>query len=229
MQKPSLPAWRKAMPLALLLAAQVAHAQDLPVMDWITPRLEADRYADMRNRLLDDKRKGINVGYTPTPALRQAAVKSYVARHHATDPNMVQAIAQLSGEGTFDYTTLYHRATASYGLFEDDAATALATFLLLGYRIVNEAPVPSHDAAFATRLQLLPGLAHNPQLTKPGGTAQFGEDFKMEYVALNLAWEVARKNAQLASFQQSTAALFRTKYGMDFRQVQLTDKGFAKR
>jgi hypothetical protein len=213
----------------LLLAAPAGRAQDLPVMDWITPRLEADRYADMRNRLLDDKSKGINVGYKSTPAVRQAAVKNYVTRHQATDPNMVQAIGQLSREGTFDYTTLYHRATASYGLFEDDAATALATFLLLGYRIANEAPAPSHEAAFAARLQLLPGLSHNPQLAKPGGTAQFGEGFKMEYVALNLAWEVARKNATLAAFQQSTATLFRTKYGLDYQKVQLTDKGFAKR
>ncbi|GAB3638448.1 hypothetical protein GCM10027422_40380 [Hymenobacter arcticus] len=215
---------------ALLLATPAARAQDgPPVMDWITPIIDAQRAADLRNSLLEHKAGDMNVGYTPTPALRQAAVKGYVARHQATDPALTLAITELNQAGKLNYATVYRQATASYGLYENDAAAALTTFFLLGYRIVNEVPAPSHDAAFAAWLQLLPGLAHSPQLAALGGAARFGEDLKMEYYALNLAWTVARKNAQLAAFQQNTATLFRTKYGLDYQKVQLTNKGFSKR
>lgn len=216
----------------LLAAAPGARAQDMPVMDWLTPHLEAERAGELYRHLLDVKDTRVSISYNPTPALRQATIKEFVARHQRDDPATSLAFDQLNRAGTLDYPLAYKRLTDHYNLYENDAGDALAAYLMLGYAIVNNLGSTASltaDQQHALRHQLFPVLAKNATITAPGGAAHLGEALKLEYFALNVAWDLARKKNTLPAFRQATAARFKTGYKSDFTQLALTKQGLVKR
>jgi hypothetical protein len=77
------------------------------------------------------------------------------------------------------------------------------------------------------RAQIAPLLA--PNLTTAGAAAQLGEEFKLQTAVLFAGWQAASKSGQLPGFRQRVGSSFQTQYHFDLAQMQLTNKGLAKR
>lgn len=174
--------------------------------------------------------KATNLAYVPTAALRQQTVQSYVSRLRASNPGAAQALTAEFGPGKHDYSQIYRSTIKDTGLRENDAADALATFMILGWMIVNN----QHDGnaitvpmAQGVRAQVAPSLATSTAVRAPGAAARLGEELKLQVVVLEAGWLSAPKEGKEAEFRQGVASLFRQQYGFDLSQVKLTSQGFA--
>jgi hypothetical protein len=172
------------------------------------------------------------LAYTSTPALRQQTVQGYVTRLKPTNPAAAQAISSVFGPGKYDYGQVYRTLIDGHGLRDNNAADALTAFMLVGYMIVNDVRDDKSitpTKAQAVRAQLTPLLTQNQLLSKPGAVAQTGEEMKLQTVIIQGGWQSALKENTLPAYRQSIATLFSTQYGLDLRQLRLTDSGFAGR
>ncbi|WP_310392800.1 hypothetical protein [Hymenobacter sp.] len=236
----------------LLLASPNASAQDMPVMDWITPQIEADRMGQMLgvdrngNKLDDDKPAGtkaaagtrpanarpVSLAYTPSPALKAQTVQGYVTRLKAKNPAAAQAVATNFGPGKYDYGTIYRGLIQGTGLGENNAADALSAYMILGWMIANnvqDGKAITPAIGRGVRAQFAPKLAATPKLTAPGVPAQLGEEMKLLFVTVQGGWQAAIKENALPAYQEGVGAMFKNQYGMDMRLFKLTDQGFAKK
>lgn len=226
----------------LLLVAPALRAQDLPAMEWIGPEIESQRFNTLlRGSLtieansaarLTALAKAASLPYAPTPALKRETVQGYVARLKPKSPTAAQAVATNFGSGKYDYSTIYNGLVSGYNLRENDAVDALAAYLVLGYRIVNnisDNKLVSPAMVQGVQAQFGPRLARNPKLMPPGVAAQFGEEMKLQCVVLQGGWQAAIKENRLPAYRQSVAALFKTQWGFDVSQLRLTKLGFSKR
>jgi hypothetical protein len=167
--------------------------------------------------------------YAPTAALRQQTVQGYANRLKASNPAGAQAVMAAFGPGKYDYGKTYREILDGTGLRENDAADALACYMIMGWAVVHN--VQSGKAitipmAQGVRAQIAPLLANNPQLATRA--AQVGEELKLQTVIVQGGWQSAIKEGKLAAYQQGVNNLFKTQYGMDMSQFKLTSQGFAK-
>ena len=169
--------------------------------------------------------------YAPTPALRTSTVQRLVGRLRPKSPASAQAIATAFGPGKNDYGQLYHGIAEGSGLRENDAASVLATYLIMGWMIVHnvqDGKAITVPMAQGVRAQVAPLLAAQPALRKPGMPAQFGEELKLQTAVLYSSWQNAHQGGTLATYQQGIGRLFKTQYGLDLSRLKLTGKGFVK-
>jgi|GEM_PF-1690813 len=245
--------------LLLLAAAPAARAQDVYDLSITAATQNAYMSSHIANLALADiasgrahvnSQKGINVGrpgpgsgsatapavsnarfaYSPTAALKQQTVQGYVDRLKTKNPAASQAIAAKLGPGKLDYAKIYQGLVADAGMPENDAASALASYLILGWMITNnvrsdKAVTPAMAAG--VRRQVAAQLSQSPQMTAPGVPAQLGEEMKLLTVVVQSGWQSAIKENTLPAYRQDVAGLFKNRYGMDFAQVKLTPQGFA--
>ena len=168
--------------------------------------------------------------YVPTAALRQQTVQAYANRLKASNTTGAQAIATAFGPGKYDYGQVYHGIMKASGLRENDAADVLASYLVVGWMIVNnvqDGNAITVPMARGVRAQVAPLLAGNAQARSRA--AQVGEELKLQTVVVQGGWQSAIKEGKLAAYQQGIGQLFKTQYGMDLSQFKLTNQGFAKR
>ncbi len=233
----------------LLLTARAARAQDIgPALDMTLMTGWSANAAityDLQKRAAEARRTGIadrpatasaarsaSFAYVPTPALKQKTVQNYVAHLQPKSPAAAQAVATTFGPGKYDYGTIYRGLIDGYDLRENDAASALAAYMVLGYMVVNNVQTDKQVTPAmvrGVRTQLLPLLSKNARLSAPGVPAQLGEEMKLQCVVVQGGWQSAGKAGTLPAYQQNIAAMFKNQYGLDMTQVKLTDQGFAKR
>ena len=230
-----------AFAAGLLLAAPAARAQD-PIMA-LDPTLMAGWSGNTGNAAATPKSTGTrrpatapkpaartNFAYTSTPALRQQTVARLAKRLQATNAATAQALTAAYGPGKTDYGLVYRAMLKSSGLRDNDAADALAGFLVVGYQVVNDVkdeeitPVMERGA----RAQVAAVMAQNPQLAAPATRAQAGEEFKLQSVVVATGWQEAVQAGTQAAYQQSIAALFKNQYHMDLARLRLSAQGFGK-
>jgi hypothetical protein len=172
----------------------------------------------------------VSTAYTPTPALRQQTVQGYINRLKTSNPPAAQAIAENFGPGKYDYGKIYQDLTKGVGLRENDATDVLATYMILGWMIVNNV---TDDNAVTTpmaqgmRAQIAPVMAANAQARSRA--AQVGEEMKLQTVVVHGGWQSAIKEGKVAAYQQGIRNLFKTQYGMDLSQYKLTSQGLASK
>lgn len=171
-----------------------------------------------------------STAYTPTPALRQQTVRGFVSRLKTSNPPAAQSIATNFGPGKYDYGKIYRDLTKDVGLRENDATDVLASYMILGWMIVNKVTddkAVTVPMAQGLRAQIAPLLAANAQVRTHA--AQVGEEMKLQTVIVHSGWQSANKEGSLPAYQQGINNLFKTQYGMDMTQFKLTSQGFAKR
>ena len=211
--------------------AQIDMGAGPPVMDWIGPQIQAERAGELYRSLSGARDTRLSVSYTVTPELQAATIQNYVARHRATDPATARSVEALAAKGELTYDKGYKGLTARYNLYENDAADALAAYLLLGYRIVRNVPAaqaPTVDQEHALRSQVFDLLAKTSIVKDPNAPGRLGEALKLEYVLLQADWKMAQAQGTLPAFRQKTAAAFLSGYQVDFARLKLTVKGFAR-
>jgi hypothetical protein len=240
--------------LGLLLASPAAHAQlsnDLimetynsnisvitngainkSVLDKAIARNNAGRTSNAASRspVATRSATSASTAYTPTPALRQQTVQGFVNRLKASNPVASQAIAANFGSGKYDYGKIYRDLTKDVGLRENDATDVLASYMILGWMIVNNVTndkAVTAPMAQGLRAQLAPLLADNAQART--NAAQVGEEMKLQTVVVHSGWQSAIKQGKLTTYQQGIKNMFKTQYGMDMTQLKLTSQGFAKK
>ena len=243
-----LPALTAAFAFLLLLSARAARAQMSPdlIMETYNSNIRVITDGIINKSMMEKSgarnasrttaskttTKSVRLSYTSTPALRQQTVKSYVARLQPKNPAAAQAVSTAFGPGKYDYGQVYRSLIDGQGLHDNDAADAMAAFMLVGYMIVNDVREDNSitpTQAQAVRAQVAPLLAQNAALQKPGALAQVGEEMKLQTVIIQGGWQSALKENTLPAYRQGIATLFSTQYGLDMRQVRLTNSGFAKR
>jgi hypothetical protein len=171
-----------------------------------------------------------STAYTPTSTLRQQTVQGYINRLKTSNPAGAQAIAENFGPGKYDYSKIYRDLTQDVGLRENDAGDVLATYLILGWMIVNNVQddkAVTAPMARGVRDQVAPLLANNAQVRTRA--AQVGEEMKLQTVVVHSGWQSAIKEGKLAAYRQGIGNLFKTQYSMDLSQFKVTNQGFAKR
>jgi len=171
-----------------------------------------------------------STAYTPTAALRQQTVQGYVNRLKTSSPAGAQAIAAAFGPGKYDYGQVYRSIVDGTGLRENDAADALACYMIMGWAVVNNVQddkAITMPMARGVRAQVAPLVAGSAQMRTHA--AQLGEELKLQTVVVQGGWQSAIKEGKLAAYQQGIGNLFKTQYGMDMSQFKLTSQGFAKR
>ncbi|MBF9221314.1 hypothetical protein [Hymenobacter ruricola] len=225
----------------LLLAATTTHAQDAPIMA-LDPTLMAGWTGNVGNAMVHPSTAGASrpaakaatasFAYTATPALQQQTVATAAKRLQATDAAAAKELTAAFAPGKSDYAALYRGMLKDTGLRENDAADALACYLVTGYQIVSGL-TGDHDISPAqnrgARAQVAAVLAGNPQLGTAAARAQLGEEFKLQTVLLGSAWVGAVKAGTQAAYRESVVALFKNQYQMDMTQMQLTAQGFTKK
>ena len=228
--------------VGLLLATPAVRAQDLPVMEWIGPEIESQRFnALVRDNLTIDTNgaarlttlaSAASLPYSPTPALKKETVQGYVARLKTKSPTAAQAMVTNFGSDKFNYGTIYNGLVSGYSLTENDAVDALAMYLVLGYTIVNNIQnnkLVNPAMVQGARAQFGLKLARNPKLMAPSVAAQLGEEMKLQCVVLQGGWQAAINEGRLPAYRQNVASLFKTQWGFDVSQLRLTKLGFSKR
>jgi len=203
------------------------------VLDKAIARNNAGRTGNAANRSIGANRStaaSASTAYTPTPALRQQTVQGFVSRLKASNPAASQAIAANFGPGKYDYSKIYRDLTQDVGLRENDATDVLASYMILGWMIVNNVTndkAVTAPMAQGLRTQLAPLLADNPQARTHA--AQVGEEMKLQTVVVHSGWQSAIKQGKLTAYRQGINTMFKTQYGMDMTQFKLTSQGFAKK
>lgn len=236
----------------LLAVAPRASAQDIgPALDmnlmtgWTAGA--AVQY-DLDRRAAEAKRAGVpdrspkagsapaasqvSFAYSPTPALKQQTVQGYVDRLRPKNPAASQAVAANLGPGKHDYGQIYRTIIQGHGLRDNDAADALAAFMLVGYLIVNNVQddkTITPAVAQGLRAQVVSHLSTNAKLRAPGVPARLGEEMKLHVVVVQGGWQAAIKEHTLPAYQQGIAALFKNQYAMDMSQFALSNQGFVKK
>ncbi|RTQ49002.1 hypothetical protein EJV47_15545 [Hymenobacter gummosus] len=170
-----------------------------------------------------------SLAYTPTPALRQQTVQNQVNRLKASNPAASQALAATFGPGKYDYGQVYRGIVEDSGLRDNDAADALACYMIMGWMIVHnvqDGKAVTPAMVRSVRAQLAPLLTGNPQARSQA--AQLGEEMKLQTVIIQGGWQSAVKEGKLPAYQRGIANLFRNQYGMDMSQFKLTAQGFVK-
>ena len=117
---------------------------------------------------------------------------------------------------------------AGSGLRENDAGDALAAFFVAGWQVVAGSGAPlgySAGAVRGVRAQVLPLVGQS--LTAHPAAA--GENFKLQTVLLSVGAGGTRQKNTLPAFRQKVAALFRTRYGLELTQYNLSERGFVKK
>jgi hypothetical protein len=172
-----------------------------------------------------------NLAYSPTPALKQKVVQSYVSRMNNTTSATSQAIAADFASGKNDYSKIYQSLVKGKGLRENDVADVMSGYMILAYTIVNDVDGNAITAPMArgVRSQIAPMLSSNSGLTVPGVAAQMGEDMKLKMAVLQSSRQAAIEQNSLPNYREAIAILFKNQYGMDMTQLRLTDRGFAKK
>jgi hypothetical protein len=170
-----------------------------------------------------------NLAYSPTPALKQKVVQSFVNRMKNTTNVASQSLAADFASGKSDYSKIYQGLVKGKGLRENDVADVMSGYMMLAYTIVNDVDGNDVTASMAQglRSQFSPMLSSNSALTAPGVPAQIGEDLKLKMAILQNGQQTAIAQNNLPNYRQAIAVLFKNQYGMDLTQLKLTDRGFA--
>lgn len=234
---PALLSWNSLLLAGLLAAAwQPAHAQlDLRTLNNAT--VQAGPTATMVNAIKHSNAPGRSAtsaattkrfAYTPTAALRQQTVQALAARLKPSNPDAANSLAK----GKIDYSKIYRNILQGTSLPDNDAAAALASYLITGYLIVNgihDDNAITPGMAQGVRAQMAGTLAGNSQLASPAAIAKLGEEMKLQTVLLTATWQQSIKNNNEAAFRASTGQLFSQQYGFDMARVRPTARGFAPR
>ena len=217
-------------------SAQLDFGTDMPVMDWITPVIDSQRFGRMLQRNLaassaaPSPAKVASLSYTPTPALKKATVDGYVSRLKVNNPAASQAVADNFGPGKYDYGSIFSGLVKPFRLRDDDTLDALTAYLVLGYMIVNDVQdgqTVTPAMVRGVRTQFGPVLVQNAKLTAAGVAGQVGEEFKLQTVIVQGGWQSAIRERSLPVYRQGIGAQFKAKWGLDFAALTLTGKGFA--
>ena len=174
-------------------------------------------------------RAATSVSTTYTPTLRKQTVQATVDRLKTSNPAASQAIATTFGPGKYDHSQTYREILKGTGLRENDAADALACYMLMGWVVVHNVQddkAITIPMAQGVRAQIAPLLASNGQMRNRAG--QVGEELKLQTVVVQGGWQSAIKEGKLAAYKQGINNLFRNQYGLDMNQFKLTNQGFAK-
>ncbi|HEX8327059.1 MAG TPA: hypothetical protein VF629_05930 [Hymenobacter sp.] len=219
---------------ASLLAALSARAQEWMMaldMSTITDR-SIPSTKNINRSAQSSPASPASFSYTPTPALKQQVVVNYVKHIKPQNPLLAKDILGA------DYNKGYGLLNKGTGLQENNAADVVASFMLLGYRIINDLWDPSGvinvSRSRAVRAQVAGVLAHHPKMTTPAGWAQVGEQFKLQNMLILDEWgkvgtvEKLFQSGRLIPYQKAVATLFKNRYGLDITQLKLTDQGFVK-
>lgn len=163
------------------------------------------------------------VRYSAPPALRQQVVSDFIERVRRHNPNNARLIQeQLAGH---DYRQIYDGIVQPYGLAGDDAANALAAYLVLGWMIVHDGREPPRGAVGGVRAQAAAALLDD-RLNSSDMRARIGEEFKILFVTVHAGWQSARREGNLDRYAAGIADMFRTVDGIDLRAMQLSPEGF---
>lgn len=244
--------WLKAGLLVALtvrgLAAQAQQSVDL-IMDNFTSSvlsqtttllnnnavMAASRNAEAERRAgrsgTSAARRRVNLAYVPTVALRQQTVRDLGRQLQARNPAAGQAFTNAFGPGKTDYGQLFQQMVKQSGLPANNAATAFAAYVEIGYMIVNDvqsesAITPAMDRALQRQMTTL--LSQNSKFAAPAAVAQFGETTKLQAILLYVGWQDARKGGQASQFRSNIAQQF-SQQGLDLSAVKLTEQGLARK
>lgn len=169
--------------------------------------------------------------YVSSPALRQQTVRQLAARLQPSDPAAAKSLTDSFGPGKTDYGQLYKSILDDTPLPDNDAAAALAAYLLTGYLVVNnirDSKAITPAMAQGVRTQVAALLAGSSALASPQAVGQVGEEMKLQTVILALGAQQSMKTNAFAAFQRSTRQLFSSQYGFDMTKVRPTSQGFIK-
>ena len=229
-----------------LLLSGVAHAQqsvDL-IMDNFTSSVLTQTTVLLNNSAIESSMRNANskrstkasvpkikLSYIPTKTLQQKTVQELGNKLQARNPVAGQAFFNALGPGKANYSQLFTQMVQESGLPANDAATALAAFLEVGYVIVNNVQntssiTPAVDRALQRQAAGL--LSQNKKLTSPAIISKLGEELKLQSVVLYLGWQSALKSSQVNEYSAGIAKQFKS-MGFDLSQVRLTGKGFVKK
>ncbi|RAK70569.1 DUF6683 family protein [Hymenobacter edaphi] len=171
------------------------------------------------------------LSYTATPALRRQTVDNLARRMAANNAGQAQAMRTMFGPGgKADYSQLYRAGLKGSGFQDNDAASALASFMEVAYVVVNnirdtKAITPAVDRGL--RQQMAGLLARNAVAKSPAQLASLGEDLKLQTVILMAGWQESVQNGKADAFRGTIGQSFRSQFGLDLTQVRLTEHGFA--
>lgn len=173
----------------------------------------------------------VNLAYTPSKELQQKTVQELGYKLNKANAAAGKAFNNALGEGKTSYNALFAQMVQESGLPANNAATALAAYLEIGYMIVNNVQgagtiTPAMDRALQQQSATL--LSTNKSLSSPQVVAKFGEQLKLQAVVLYLGWQNALKTTQINEFRSNIAQQYKN-MGLDLSLVKLTNRGFVKK
>ncbi len=218
----------------MLLVSPQIRAQDAPIMA-LDPTLMAGWSGNLAyGSKATGKASAVtkaNFNYTSNPALRQHVVANFVKRLQSSSPQGANAVSSTFGPGKADYDSFYNQILKSSSLKNNNAADAFTGLILVGYQVINNVPGSEVNSAMESgaRAQVTAILAKNPKLKSEAARAEMAEQMKLQSVVLVLGLQEATKANTVDAYRQNINSMFQQQYGLNFKQIQLTNRGFAKR
>jgi hypothetical protein len=159
----------------------------------------------------------------PSAQFRRQQVADLLDRASRSDPQSARTIrAQFVAH---DYAAIYDGMVRPYGLAGDDAANALAAYMLLGWMIVHEGQEPTAAGIRGVRAQAAQALA-DPRLSAPDARARLGEEFKILFVTIHAGWQGARREGALEKYAAGITQIFRRGGAIELRAARIGPRGF---
>lgn len=166
--------------------------------------------------------------YTPSAALKDKTVQQFQARLAKANPDAAKAVGTQFRK--YDYDSIYKGLISGTGLRNNDAADALAAYMLLNYMIANNITSDLSPAqGRALRAQVASLMASTPAARSTSLRAQTAEEMKLLTVIAHAGWQSSRKAGSLKTYRDQIASSFRQQFGLDLRAVKLTNAGFQWR
>lgn len=191
----------------------------------------AMRNANGKSGKASSLNRKVNLSYTPTKAQQQKIVQDLGNKLKARNAQAGLAFTNAFGPGKSDYSQLFAQMVQESGLPPNNAATALAAYLEIGYIIVNNVQdnvsiTPAMDKALQRQAAGL--LSQNKNLASPATIAKIDEELKLQTVVLYVGWQNSLKSVQVNQFRTEIAQQFKG-MGLDLSKVRLTTQGFTKK
>ena len=177
-----------------------------------------------------DSAKGVVTTYTPSPAITRELRDALIARVRAKSPQSGDDVAKALNQHNF--VAIWSGIVAPYGLKPNDAADALASYLLLGWTSANGVKDVTPAQAHGLREQLKTALNAMPSFAQASASnkQRIAESLMLEFVLRHGAAQKAERDGdatQTRQLAEAYQAQVQRTMGLNLRGLALTDAGFG--
>ena len=166
--------------------------------------------------------------YRIDPAVRQQVVDDFAGKLRSRGGANGSALLALFARQ--DPFAAFHHLTGSDGYRADNAADALAAYLVTGWMIAGGREArPDIEGTRIVRSRIAAAMLANPQRMSASSLQRLGDQLQLLTVVIAVGRKSAAQAGRMRLYADEVAGVFRSAGGIDLRDYDLTRQGFMAR